>query len=1329
MLATSDSSAAQWRQCRCLAICLSLLASLLVIFAAPTGSISAAVPITRPDSTNTGIVGHVLSHHFREDDNHREVLIKRHEQISSMPVAGGFVYPTHLHRRNADALPAPNKAYVLNVTQGTISPDGFERLGFLMNGKFPADPFVWDENDDVEIIVNNQSPVPFAIHWHGIHQIGTPEMDGVPGLSQWNIYTGESYTYRFKMTNQYGGYWYHSHERGYYADGLRGTIYVRPKPDRKKPWSLISSEQDDIEQMEAAEKDFQVMQLSDHWHVNHTDMLLIVHETGVPPACFDSLHINGRGRQYCLDDWSAVISPITQGLLKNFTSTNPEGITSKGCISLVPPKAGYTVKGVLDGRYGGTCKNTTAPLTVFSAAKAIKEGRKWLNLQIIDTATNDYYGFSIDSHKMWIVAVDGHYVEPMEVDWAQITIGSRLSVMVELNQDYDGYVFPIRLTAARPLQPIEGHGFLSYIDEIDGTWSPDIEEDFGYVMRETTDAHVLFSGFVVDASIVKWKQNLSTPFDPISKVPQESSMTLHAVASQNSLNVWQVATMPLDTARLADDRPMLFNMTDGNATSNQLTPYATIPFGTVVDLIMENNIYSIVGGPNSPHPFHMHSRRFWVIGSGAGPFPTDTVAEAQALGYKFNLDTPPLRDGFDIDSNSWVVIRYIVDHAAANILHCHIDDHAIEGMAAVLLEGLETIPAGGNFSESIKVRPSGWVGTQNDELGKVLGEAIATGSANARYVAPPITETVSPWGDPRALANSIQLIASSNSVQRSITSSLQSALSLAQATATEKVAGIIATVLNDHLTTFSGVPESNTAAVASATPTVAALTTAVADPARSTLLAAANTTRAATVAFPAQTAVSPAIDTAPSAALATSSGAALVSALTTPPAAVPATSSGSVDAIATRVATAPATALATPPTAVFATQPASAIATPLVTAPNSTPAAVVAPVLATASADGSANVVAAGFTALSSAPSAATLLSSRATIPATIQPSLIATAPVSAAVSASLPAAASVSFPASVSAVAPATLPAKERDTGPAVQSTSPSATNAATQIGTAVATASASVGVTVFTTQVQTAPFLAASSAVVNVGQPAASTSPLASAETETELSAATRTASPAEATALSDKDSETESTTAFDTGDGAAEESGLGSASVLAASTRAASVSVLNTALASTLEADFAALTGSSTRIFSALRTQQVISQTVASLNLVASATQLHSPQETISPSDTSPQATTQIALSTLSSQTSFATASRSSASAEATPVGTSSPNPAAYGLRSASVTFAVAATANEVSPAAPAAASATAIAAQVSDEPAYDNPVFPPKSAVATGTAAAAFRSATS
>lgn len=41
----------------------------------------------------------------------------------------------------------------------------------------------------------------------GNRQLHTPWADGVPGLTQWAIQPGESYTYRWHA-NDYGTYWY-----------------------------------------------------------------------------------------------------------------------------------------------------------------------------------------------------------------------------------------------------------------------------------------------------------------------------------------------------------------------------------------------------------------------------------------------------------------------------------------------------------------------------------------------------------------------------------------------------------------------------------------------------------------------------------------------------------------------------------------------------------------------------------------------------------------------------------------------------------------------------------------------------------------------------------------------------------------------------------------------------------------------------------------------------------------------------------------------------------------------------------------------------------------
>lgn len=64
-----------------------------------------------------------------------------------------------------------------------------------------------------------------TVHWHGVRQLHSLEMDGVPGVSQCPIAPGQSYTYRFVAT-QYGTSWYHSHYSLQYGDGLAGPLTV-----------------------------------------------------------------------------------------------------------------------------------------------------------------------------------------------------------------------------------------------------------------------------------------------------------------------------------------------------------------------------------------------------------------------------------------------------------------------------------------------------------------------------------------------------------------------------------------------------------------------------------------------------------------------------------------------------------------------------------------------------------------------------------------------------------------------------------------------------------------------------------------------------------------------------------------------------------------------------------------------------------------------------------------------------------------------------------------------------------------------------------------------
>ena len=117
--------------------------------------------------------------------------------------------------------------YELEVSNTTLAPDGFKNLrGKVFNNMYPGPWLQACWGDYIEIKVTNRLPNNgTTIHWHGIRQNGTLDMDGVNGVTQCPIATNDSFTYKFRAT-QYGTSWYHSHYSLQYADGLLGPLTI-----------------------------------------------------------------------------------------------------------------------------------------------------------------------------------------------------------------------------------------------------------------------------------------------------------------------------------------------------------------------------------------------------------------------------------------------------------------------------------------------------------------------------------------------------------------------------------------------------------------------------------------------------------------------------------------------------------------------------------------------------------------------------------------------------------------------------------------------------------------------------------------------------------------------------------------------------------------------------------------------------------------------------------------------------------------------------------------------------------------------------------------------
>ena len=96
----------------------------------------------------------------------------------------------------------------------------------VVNGQFPGPTIEANWGDVLNITVNNQLPNNgTSMHWHGMRQLNSNEMDGVNGITECPIAPGDSRTYIFQAT-EYGTSWYHSHFSAQYGEGVQGPILI-----------------------------------------------------------------------------------------------------------------------------------------------------------------------------------------------------------------------------------------------------------------------------------------------------------------------------------------------------------------------------------------------------------------------------------------------------------------------------------------------------------------------------------------------------------------------------------------------------------------------------------------------------------------------------------------------------------------------------------------------------------------------------------------------------------------------------------------------------------------------------------------------------------------------------------------------------------------------------------------------------------------------------------------------------------------------------------------------------------------------------------------------
>jgi iron transport multicopper oxidase len=95
---------------------------------------------------------------------------------------------------------AETVTYDLDIGWVLASPDGFVRPVIGVNNQWPPPVLYATVGDQIVVNVkNNLGNATTAIHFHGMFQNGTTNMDGAAGVTQCDIPTGQSMTYNFTV--------------------------------------------------------------------------------------------------------------------------------------------------------------------------------------------------------------------------------------------------------------------------------------------------------------------------------------------------------------------------------------------------------------------------------------------------------------------------------------------------------------------------------------------------------------------------------------------------------------------------------------------------------------------------------------------------------------------------------------------------------------------------------------------------------------------------------------------------------------------------------------------------------------------------------------------------------------------------------------------------------------------------------------------------------------------------------------------------------------------------------------------------------------------------
>lgn len=354
---------------------------------------------------------------------------------------------------------AETHTWYYKTTWVNANPDGtFERPVIGFNDSWPLPTLKVKTGDTINLyLTNGFDDRNTTLHFHGLFQNGTNQMDGPEMVTQCPIAPGDTFFYNFTVTDQVGTFWYHSHTAGQYGDGMRGVFIIEEKDDSDYPFDF----------------DEQVELSIGEWYHTLADELIPkflnrYNPTGAEPVPQNSLFNNTRNNSWVVEpDTTYFVRIVNVGGFVSqylymedheFTVVEVDGI-------YVEPYTTSMIYITIAQRYGVliTTKNDTSKNYAFMnkfddtmfdviPSDLILNSTNYITYNTLADTPDEYFVDSIDDF------LDDFYLRPVSNETLLDEADHAITIDVVMDNLGDGvnYAFFNNITYVTPKVPVLG---------------------------------------------------------------------------------------------------------------------------------------------------------------------------------------------------------------------------------------------------------------------------------------------------------------------------------------------------------------------------------------------------------------------------------------------------------------------------------------------------------------------------------------------------------------------------------------------------------------------------------------------------------------------------------------------------------------------------------------------------------------------------------------------------------------------------------------------------------------------------------------------------------